>query len=72
MNTPTRIDVDYGQRCVQCGRDTSFGSGLFVDRIPAQVELGMPDGAIEVRDGFMCPEDQEANQAEFESNQPVS
>ena len=29
--------------CVQCGRDTSFGSGLFVNRFPAD-------------DGYVCVE----------------
>lgn len=29
--------------CIECHRDTSFGSGLFVNRIPA-------DG------GYICPE----------------
>jgi hypothetical protein len=66
MSNPTRIDVDYGQRCVQCGRDTSFGSGLFVNRISADREFEREDGVIELRDGFLCPECQELNDAEFE------
>ena len=30
--------MDIGNRCVNCGRDTSFGSGLFVNRIPADAD----------------------------------
>ena len=29
--------------CIECGKDTSFGSGRFVNRIPAD-------------DNYMCPE----------------
>ena len=28
-----------GDRCVECNEDTSFGSGRFVNRIPADREL---------------------------------
>lgn len=66
MSDPVRINVDYDQRCVQCGRDTAFGSGLFVNRISAQTEFERDDGVIEVRDGYLCPECQETNDAEFE------
>jgi hypothetical protein len=53
---------DIGNRCVCCGRDTSFGSGLFVNRIPADAdyesyfegEKVFEDG--EYRDGYLCPE----------------
>jgi len=31
------------EACIDCKRDTSFGSGLFVNRIPAD-------------DGYMCPD----------------
>jgi len=31
------------ESCIECKRDTSFGSGLFVNRIPAD-------------DGYMCPD----------------
>jgi len=27
---------NIGQNCVECQKDTSFGSGLFVNRIPAE------------------------------------
>lgn len=30
--------MDVGNKCVSCGRDTSFGTGLFVNRIPADAE----------------------------------
>tara|TARA_R110000744_G_scaffold142448_1_gene254104 strand:- start:239 stop:583 length:345 start_codon:yes stop_codon:yes gene_type:complete len=56
--------MDIGNRCVNCGKDTSFGSGLFVNRIPADSDCesdvnnkqGNPifaDG--EYRNGWLCP-----------------
>tara|TARA_A100001015_G_C14593312_1_gene557569 strand:- start:166 stop:555 length:390 start_codon:yes stop_codon:yes gene_type:complete len=36
---------DVGQLCIDCKEDTSFGSGKFVNRIPAD------DGKVS---GFMC------------------
>jgi hypothetical protein len=39
--------VEIGDQCVFCRRDTSFGSGLFVNRIPAD------DGEFV---GYLCPE----------------
>ena len=55
--------TDIGNRCVHCGRDTCFGSGLFVNRIPADAtcEALDSDGKIifkegEYRDGYACPE----------------
>tara|TARA_R100000995_G_C3395573_1_gene82477 strand:+ start:295 stop:519 length:225 start_codon:yes stop_codon:yes gene_type:complete len=36
------------QDCIECKRSTHFGSGLFVNRIPAD------DG--EGNEGYMCPE----------------
>ncbi len=27
---------NIGQNCVECQKDTSFGSGLFINRIPAE------------------------------------
>jgi len=39
--------VDIGDNCVHCLKDTSFGSGRFVNRIPA----GTDD-----YNGYACPE----------------
>ena len=39
------MSKDIGNKCVECLEDTSFGSGKFVDRIPAD------NG---VYDGYMC------------------
>ena len=39
--------VDIGDKCVECLRSTSFGTGLFVNRIPAD-----NDNYI----GWLCPE----------------
>jgi hypothetical protein len=53
--------TDIGNRCVHCGADTSFGSGLFVNRIPADADYQAEDseGNIifkdgEYRDGYAC------------------
>ena len=32
------IKVDIGDLCTHCSRDTSFGSGLFVDRTPSSTD----------------------------------
>ena len=54
---------DIGHRCVHCGEDTSFGSGRFVNRIPADSywEALDKDGKFivkegEYRDGYACAE----------------
>lgn len=39
--------VDVGDDCVECGKSTSFGSGLFVNRVPAD------NGH---KSGYMCAE----------------
>ena len=38
---------DIGDKCTHCGKDTSFGSGLFVNRIPSTTDAAT---------GYMCPE----------------
>ena len=38
--------------CIYCDRDTAPGTGLFVNRIPADRDLD--DGTT--REGWMCPE----------------
>ena len=55
--------TDIGNRCVHCGEDTSFGSGRFVNRIPADADYEATDseGNIifadgEYRDGYACPD----------------
>ena len=39
------MSKDIGNKCVECLQDTSFGSGKYVNRIPA-------DNGI--NDGYMC------------------
>ena len=39
--------INLKNHCVSCYRDTSWGSGLFVNRIPASTEK---------YDGYMCVE----------------
>ena len=41
------MSKDIGNKCIYCFEDTSFGSGRFVNRIPAD------DGE---HDGYACPE----------------
>ena len=55
--------MDIGNRCVHCGKDTSFGSGRFVNRIPADAdyEATDKDGKVifadgKYRDGYACAE----------------
>ena len=38
---------NIGDLCTNCHRDTSFGSGLFVNRVPS---------CTESEDGYLCPE----------------
>ena len=52
---------DIGNGCVHCGEDTSFGSGRFVNRIPADADYEVFDdeGKVvfaggEYREGYAC------------------
>ena len=63
---------DIGNNCVCCNKDTSFGSGRFVNRIPADADYESLDdkGNIifaeeEYRDGYLCPNCQ-MSEEEFE------
>ena len=42
--------TDIGNKCIECSEDTSFGSGRFVNRIPAD------DGE---NYGYLCPDCQD-------------
>ena len=62
--------INLGDRCTYCGRDTSFGSGLFVDRIPSGSDgrLALSGGDDEEEEilfvtieGYMCVECQAIN-----------
>jgi len=54
MTTPAVLDL--GDRCVECGEDTRFGSGRFVNRIPADAEWTTNAGITVYVDGWMCAE----------------
>ena len=41
------MTIDIGNKCVSCFKDTSFGSGRFVNRIPA---------GTDEYEGYQCPE----------------
>ena len=47
------MTIDIGNECVECRNDTSEGSGLFVNRIPAERQDGVDDELIM---GYLCPE----------------
>ena len=51
--------------CVECKRDTSAGSGLFIDRIPA--DRWEDDGTY--IDSYLCRECLDELEKEFEENQ---
>ena len=38
---------DIGNNCTYCGKDTSFGSGRFVNRISSTTDT---------QEGYMCPD----------------
>ena len=48
---------DIGNYCVNCLQDTSFGTGRFVNRIPADRDVEDEEGNyLGRRDGWLCPE----------------
>jgi hypothetical protein len=56
------MEINIKDLCTYCGRDTSFNSGLFVNRIPSGTDgrlilAGGNDATIDVTlDGWMCSE----------------
>lgn len=47
--------IDIGDICVDCGKNTTFGSGLFVNRIPAD-KSWIVNESFEIQvDGYLCP-----------------
>ena len=55
--------MDIGNNCVHCNKDTSFGTGKFVNRIPADADYEAEDeegniifDADEYREGYACEE----------------
>ena len=40
------MNIDIGNECTECRRDTSFGNGLFVNRIPSSTDK---------LTGYLCP-----------------
>ena len=58
-----RMYGDIGNKCVSCNQDTAFGSGKFVNRIPADADYQTLDkqghtifAEGEYRDGYLCPD----------------
>ena len=62
------MEINIKDLCTYCGRDTSFNSGLFVNRIPSGTDgrlilAGGNDVTIDVTlDGWMCPECQQVDE----------
>ena len=59
------MKIDIGDLCTHCGRETSLGTSLFVNRIPsgADGKLLLADGdevVVNVNvEGYLCPECQQ-------------
>ena len=48
---------DIGDYCVECLQSTAFGTGRFVNRIPADRDVEDEEGNyLGSRDGYLCPE----------------
>ena len=45
--------IDLGDTCVDCFKDTSFGSGRFINRYPVSGPL---DDSFTTYDGYRCEE----------------
>ena len=58
--------IDIGEYCVECYHSVAFGSGRFVNRIPADRCEGIN---YLHRDGYLCPECVAEYQAQFEREQ---
>ena len=46
--------IDVRSMCVDCGKDTALGSGLFVDRIPSDKIWSINDRFEIGVDGYLC------------------
>ena len=60
--------IDLGNKCVHCKKDTSFGSGRFVNRHPAEIEEEQTDGSYIILDGYCCPICEEQFEIEMEAD----
>ena len=52
--------------CISCGEDTSFGSGRFVNRIPADDQYLCEECLIEIEQEFEVERDKEMAQFKLE------
>tara|TARA_R110000787_G_C13181982_1_gene421969 strand:- start:19 stop:327 length:309 start_codon:yes stop_codon:yes gene_type:complete len=51
------LKIDFKDLCVHCFEDTSFGSGKFVNRVPADSTIDANAGLRYIRvDGYSCAE----------------
>lgn len=62
LNDIGKIVLDIGDKCTHCGRDTSAGSGLWVDRIPSHSDSEQASEwlqgweIVQYVDGYLCRE----------------
>ena len=62
--------LNIGDECVECGEDTAFGTGKFINRIPAEVQESVDHDRI---DGYMCGDcvsEAEEEWAEYSESMP--
>jgi len=57
--------IDLGDGCVHCKRDTGFGTGLFVNRVPADHQ---EDADSPMYKGYICPDCLELDNDDTDSN----
>ena len=56
MDPTQGLVIHLGDKCVDCRQDTSFGSGRFVNRIPASVDRQTRHGEWIGLEGYQCAE----------------
>ena len=62
LNDIGKIVCDIGDKCVYCGRETGMGTGLWIDRIPANVDSSTCQEwlqgweIVQYVDGYLCRE----------------
>lgn len=62
VNDIGTVTLDIGDKCTHCGRGTSPGSSLWVDRIPACVDASSAEfwledwERVDCLDGYLCRE----------------
>ena len=55
--------INIGDKCLECGEDTAFGTGRFINRIPAETQESCDHVKFE---GYMCGDCVSKAEEEFE------